>query len=318
MPVDEESDSGLDAADARWLDAVRSAESLAELRAITGADSEHDAYLEARERWRRLREEELGEPPREEGLPGDTVVVDGQAFAVHGITHMGTEAERRFLRNHVTEFLAEGDSVYCEQGVRHLYFDGLTDVREMDDYRWAIHHSRQMDAGSHVDDLIGSEFEEGLSDDVKAAASRFRDVVFSLIDSGRDVYGERFASALGDVASEFLLRHEQLATMDDFESFRQSRRAATDPQRLGVLQRYYKQVFLPQPLEREWLRRHDPELELFTHARNERIAAYALHHGRDSDPVHLIVGAAHQPGVVYYLEAYRDDRWSVDEFEPVP
>jgi hypothetical protein len=31
-----------------------------------------------------------------------------------------------------------------------------------------------------------------------------------------------------------------------------------------------------------------------------------------------LTGAAHQPGVVYYLEAYRDDDWDFHPFETVP
>lgn len=319
MAVDEERESepALSTAESRWLEAVRSAESLAELQTITGSDSEHDAYLEAKETWRELRIKELGEP-QDEGLPGDTVVIDGQAFVVHGITHVGTEEERTFLRDHVTEFLSRGEAVYCEQGIRPMYFDDLSDVCEIDDYRWAMHHCQKLDIDSRVDGLVGKVFEEeSLTTDITAVASQFRDAAFSLIESGTEVYGERFAAALGDVVSNFLRRHEQVATMENFESFKHSRRAAKDPERLVHLQHYYKTVFLPQPLEREWLRRHDRELELFTHARNERIAEYALYHGSESEPVHLIVGAAHQPGVVYYLDAYGSE-WTGEQFEPVP
>lgn len=314
-----ESESTLSAAETCWLEAVRSAESLAELRAITGSDSEHDAYLQAKETWQKLRKKELGDPPRAEGLPGDAVVIDGQPFVVHGITHVGTEEERTFLREHVTEFLTRGESVYCEQGIRQMYFGDLSDVCEMDDYRWAMHRCKKMDIDSRIDGLIRTVFEdERLTIDIAAVASQFRDAAFSLIESGTEVYGERFAAALGDVVSNFLLRHEQVATMENFESFKHSRRAAKDPDRLVLLQHYYKTAFLPQPLEREWLRRHDRELELFTHARNERMAEYALYHGSDSRPVHLVVGAAHQPGVIYYLDAYRDGEWTVEQFELVP
>ena len=139
----------------------------------------------------------------------------------------------------------------------------------------------------------------------------------SLIDSGSEVYGDRFALALGNLASDFLMSHGELATGADFASFQTSRIAATDPDKLVNLQRYYRGAFLPQPLEREWLRRHDPELGRFTHARNERIAAYVLAHASGTEPVHIVTGATHQPGIRYYLCAYRDGDWAFDPFEPV-
>jgi len=317
---DERPPASLTTEEKRWLDRVRAARSLAELQEITGADSEHDAYLAVKPKWKRLRRKELGgvESAGTDRLPGDAVVVDGQEFVVHGITHADTDAERTFLREHVTGFLASGGEVYCEQGIRPMYFDDLDGVFEIDDYRWAMHHCRNMAIDSHIDGIIQETFEEGAIADVTSAASEFRDAVFSLIRSGSGVYGDTFTSALGDVASSFLMRHEHLATAEDFASFEKSRSAATDPTRLAELQQYYRQVFLPQPIEREWLRRHDPELELFTHARSERIAAYALSHASGTGPVHVVTGAAHQPGVAYYLEAYRDGEWDYGEFELVP
>jgi len=321
--VDDSTDrraSSLDEDEVAWLDQVRDATSLAALQEIMDAESEHDAYLEAKPVWKRLRSRELGDPEPTESLPGDRISIDGQEFFVHGITHANTAAERQFLREHAAEFLADGASVYCEQGVRSMYFEEFEGVCEMDDYRWAMYHCQQRENSSHVDGLIAETFEEGsgVTDNVVSVASQFRDVTFSLIESGADVYGGTFASALGDVASDFLMSHEQLATGEDFESFERSQHAAENPRQLIDLQQYYKRVFLPQPLEREWLRRHDPELELFTHARNERIAAYVLYHAKDDDPVHLVVGAAHQPGVAYYLDAYRTGEWGYGEFETVP
>jgi hypothetical protein len=107
-----------------------------------------------------------------------------------------------------------------------------------------------------------------------------------------------------------------MATGDDYEAFQKNRAASRNPDRLVDLQRYYETTFLPQPIEREWLRRHDRELEILTHARNERMAEYLVYHA-DEDPVHAIVGAAHQPGVRYYLEAIRDGRHTLSDFEPV-
>jgi hypothetical protein len=119
------------------------------------------------------------------------------------------------------------------------------------------------------------------------------------------------------VASAFLMSHEDASTGRDFASFSMSRAAARDPSKLPALQDYYRRAFLPQPLEREWLRRHDPALELLTHARNERMADYGVYHNEGSEDVHLVVGAAHQPGVTYYLEQYRDGKRRVEDFEPV-
>jgi hypothetical protein len=108
-----------------------------------------------------------------------------------------------------------------------------------------------------------------------------------------------------------------MATGEDFASFVLARRAAENPERLGALQRYYETAFLPQPVEREWLRRHDPELEAVSHARNERMADYVVFHADGEETVHLIVGAAHQPGVVYYLERHRDGLRDVEGFDLV-
>lgn len=300
------------------LAAIRSTETLAGLQTLTGTDSEHDAYLQGKAEWTYLRERELGEPVAS-GLPGDTVAVDGQPFHVHGITHADTDAERLFLRRHLQPMLRDGEEIYCEQGIRRMYLADKDPVCETDDYRWAMHYCRKQDLDSVIGGKLVRAFDaEHDGPDLQSIASRLREVTFSLIDSGRGVYGDRFAAALGDIASGFLMSHSELATGEDFASFKRSRLAAADPDKLVNLQRYYNCAFLPQPLEREWLRRHDPKLEIFTHARNERIAAYVLAHASGADPVHVITGAAHQPGISYYLRAYRDGDWTFDTFEPVP
>lgn len=331
--------AGLTSTEREWLDAARATETLAALRNCVDAETDHEAYLEAKRKWAVLREKELAEnsivereregnanstaeSEREETvqIPGSCVVVDGRPVTVHGITHADTDEECEFLRSGVRSLLDDGASVYCEQGIRPMYFQDMDAVCEVDDYRWAMHHCRERDIDSHISGQIEREFAEddSISADITTVASQFRDETFSLIKSGSSVYGDRFASALGDVASNFLTSHEELATGEDFASFRKSRRAARNPAELETLQRYYETVFLPQPLEREWLRRHDPEIELFTHARNERIAAAVLYHAPKETPVHIITGAAHQPGVVYYLKAYRDGGWTFEPFEDIP
>lgn len=299
------------------MEAIRSSDSLTALAPVVGADSAHAAYLEAKADWRTLRAKELGAPDRTSNLPGDTVEIDDQPFTVHGITHRDTEPERSLLQERVSEWLEAGEAVYCEQGLRSMYLEDFPGVFEMDDYRWAMYHCREEDIDSHIDDVIEETFEEGLTADVSEMTTRFREATFSAIDAGAHVYGDRVADAFGDLASVFLTEHEDAATMRDFASFQLSQQAARNPEQLGALQYYYKRAMLPQPLEREWLRRHDRELELFTHARNERMASYARFHAPDARPVHLIVGAAHQPGVTYYLEATRDD-WTPAEFESIP
>lgn len=302
------------------LAAIRSAASLSDLQVLTGAGSEHEAYFSAKQEWYELREKDLAAATPPDGLPGDTVNVSGIPFDVHGITHADTRAEGEFLREHVAEFLADGAAVYCEQGIRQMYFSEFPDVCTMDDYRWAMERCRELDVASHVDELADSgaaeddEF-DGLAENLDSVLSQFRDAAFSLIESGGDVYGEEFAAALGDVASDFLSSHEDVAMGEDFEAFRTSRAAATNPERLADLQNYYRKAFLPPPLEREWLGRHDPELELVTHARSERMADYARYHVQDARRVHLIVGAAHQPGVTYYLERHRDGERTLEGFE---
>jgi hypothetical protein len=221
----------------------------------------------------------------------------------------------------------------------------------MDDYRWALRECRRRGIESHVD---GDPF-DSLAADIGDLASQFQDAAFSLVDASGDRFGRRFERALGSVASAFLRSHIDHATGSDLASFRLRERAAADPSALWRLQLYDECAFLPQPLEREWLRRHDPELELVTHARNARMADYVVHR-TDSTPleqgstttshspttpdsstpvhsggepgggasasgdcgvVHLVVGAAQQPGVRYYLERYRDGDRTVDSFDAV-
>lgn len=329
---------------------IRTAESLPELADVMDADSVHDAYFDAKQVWFDLRgreadtdgggataarvdgatdadtqvDEDADADAHADGvtdadagsLPGDCVVVDGRPFRVHGITHANTDAEGEFLRDHVARFLDAGAAVLVEQGVRSMYFASFDDVYEMDDYNWAMERCGDVDADAAGDDALVAQF-GGFVDDLDALAADVRDAVFALIDSGRPLYGEAFESALGDVASTFLTSHEDASTGRDFESFSKSRAAAADPTKLGALQEYYRRTFLPQPLEREWLREHDPALELLTHARNERMADYAVYHAGTAPAVHLVVGAAHQPGVTYYLEQHRDGRRRAEAFEPV-
>jgi len=353
-------------ADRERLAAFRSATSLADLVTLTGAESEHRAYFDAKAEWFDLRGRELAGERREvvpdgvtdggtdaagatgdspdtavepgdgaatgsdpadapatgsdpadapADIPGTPVEIDGVEFWVHGITHAGTDAEREFLRERVRALGDRGAWTYCEQGIREMYFEDFPAVCAMDDQRWAMDRCRNLDVESHLAGL-GPEF-EGVVEGVGDAASQFREAVFSLVDAGSDVYGEEFERALGDLATTFLTSHADVATGSDFESYRLSRAAAEDPRRLVDLQTYYEKRFLPQPIEREWLARHDREVELFTHARNERMADYAVYHHDTAPEVHLIVGAAHAPGVRYYLECHRDGDRNTAGFEVV-
>lgn len=306
-------DAVLTPAERERLAALRSAESLADLVGLTGEDTAADAYVSAKRAWATLREKELAARPADQAFPGERVVVDGRTFWVHGITHAGTPQERAYLREHVGRLLDGGAAVFCEQGIRSMHFADLDSVREMDDYHWAMQRYEALSAAAHPDRFPDREV-SGLLDDVESLASEFRSAVFSLIDSGSDLYGETFERSLGDIASTFLLREEQLATGEDFESFRKTRRASRNPDELAALQRYYAKAFLPQPVEREWLRCHDPELEVITHARNERMADYAVAHADAAGEIHLLVGAAHQPGVVYYLRQHRDGERRLEDF----
>jgi hypothetical protein len=301
----------LSAAEVERLAELRAADSLADLVALTDPEDEHGAYFAAKREWYDLRGRELAGTETSEGIPGNAVTVDGSTFHVHGITHADTDAERSYLQGRVRDLVDAGAVVYCEQGVRSMYFRAFPAVCEMDDYRWAMAECERLDVDSHVADL---EF-DGVAEEVDSLTDRFREAAFSLVDSGSDLYGEQFRTALGDVASSLLTSHEAMATGKDFEAFVRRQAAATDPDRLADLQGYYERRFLPQPVEREWLRRHDPELELVTHARNERMADYAVYHA-DAPEVHLLVGAAHQPGVTYYLERYRDGDRELGAFEP--
>ena len=307
--------SQLTPSERKWLSRVRDADTLSDLARVVDADSAHEAYLTAKPEWKRLRDIELDDAQVGDGLPGDCVTLDKRRVCVHGITHTDTDAERSFLRDHVDEILDGGGAVYCEQGIRRMYFADMDPVCETDDYEWAMERCRNRDDATGLAEELECGFEEDSGVNLQALTGRLREMAFSLIDGGSEVYGERFTTALGDVATDFLVTHEDIGTGRNFTAFRKTRLAATDPTRLADLQRYYMQVFLPHPLENEWVRRHDPELNLFTHARNERITAYVLAH-TDTGPVHIITGAAHQPGICYYLTQFRDGAWS-PEFEPL-
>ncbi len=291
---------GLTPAERERLEVLRGAQGLADLVRLTDADTEHDAYVAAKEEWADLwqRAGYRGDDP-DGALPGDRVTVDGVDFHVHGITHAGTDAERSYLRERVGRLLESEASVYAEQGIRPLYFDGM-EVCEMDDYRWAL---------DRCGDDVENRFDDPLprpADRFEAVTERLRKRAYRLIAEYSDVYGERVERALGGVVSALLTDHAGWATGDEYEAFVLRERAAADPTRLPALQAYYRRAFLPQPVEREWVRRHDPDLEWVTHARNARMADYAVHHHDADDPVHLVVGAAHGPGVTYYLRRHRD------------
>lgn len=294
---------------------IERAGSLAELAEILGTPSERDAYFSAKAHWRRASTDLIRPERTAAGLPGDQIDIDGCTITVHGLTHADSDPEHVVVRQHATDALDAGAELYCEQGIRRMYLADVSDACEMDDYRWAMAACEAVDADVHRDHLPTSELERVVAD-LTEVAPQLREATFSLIESGRDIYGERFAKALGDVASSFLTSHEDLAMGRDFEAFRRSRVAARDPTRLAALQDYYWHAFLPQPVEREWLRRHDPELVILTHARNERMADYVVHEA-DSPTVHVLVGAAHQPGVIYYLRQYRDGEKTPGDFEYV-
>lgn len=296
------------------LDTIRSLADLGALAEWYGVTSHHEAYFRAKRDWEMAVAKHQRETPAPTGLPGSTIVISGTNFHVHGITHAGTPAERSFLRDHVAQFLAHDAAVYCEQGIRPLYFDSFEDVCEMDDYRWAMQECTSLDVESHLDGVPETGFDAVL-EDVASVAAQFREATFSLIESGGSIYGDQFERTLGDVAAAFTTDHADLAIGESYTAFSLSRAASRNPTELGALQRYYDRTFLPQPLEREWLRAHDPELEIVTHARNERMADYAVYHAGNAAEVHLIVGAAHQPGVRYYLERHQNGRELPEPFE---
>lgn len=306
-------DTSLTAAQAERLHALERARSLDDLVELTGADSPERAYLEAKADWRALKDTSL--PLAEEtGFPGDSVEIDGHTFHVHGITHTDTAAERAFVRQHVSDATGADAFVYCEQGIRSMYFADMTRVCEMDDYRWALQRCRDLDRDSHLE-MTGEV--DSLLDDLSSVTNEFRTALFSLIESSSDFVGEQATQSLGDLAASLLTHHSDLGVGRDYTSFVLSRRASKDPSLLGALQRYYRTAFLPQPIEREWLKGHDPELEIITHARNERMADYVVNHNEQATQVLVIVGAAHQPGVTYYLRQYQSGERTEDSFELV-
>ena len=81
----------------KLIESIRSAEDLAALVELFGAESVHEAYFGATEHWEsyQLQRQEQDENGHTEGLPGTCVTVDGTDFHVHGVTHAGTDAEQQ-------------------------------------------------------------------------------------------------------------------------------------------------------------------------------------------------------------------------------
>jgi hypothetical protein len=287
-------------------------ESLTDLVELTGAPTDHEAYFRAKREWAKVCQPER-QATQSEVIPGNVVEIDGVAFHVHGVTHAGTDAEEDFLVRHVSDLLADGASVFCEQGIRRMYFEDMA-VEEMDDYQWATARLSELDDSMDVDAPAVPQFGD-LGEGIDALRSRIQQRIFSLVESTGDLWGDDVQATLGALASECLTSHEDAATGTDFDAYRKSQAAARDPDRLVDLQNHYWRAFLPPPVEREWLRRHDPRLEIVTHARNERMADYAVYHNTGAENVHMVVGAAHQPGIVYYLERHRDGGRSVEDFD---
>lgn len=290
---------------------IQHVQSLADLVDVMGAPSEQAAYFRAKRDWAMSQARDT-RIRGTSGIPGDVVEINGVHFHVHGITHTGTDVERDFLVDHVADYIDSGATVFCEQGLRPLFFEEM-DVEEMDDYQWATERTTTPDRESPSPG--GLEQFATLGAEVDALQSSVRRHVFSLVESaGRHLRGFSL-NGVGRLLSNYLTDHEDAATATDYEAFRKSRAAARQPRRLATLQDHYWNTLLPPPVEREWLRRHDQHLEIVTHARNARMADYAVYHNTGPGDVYLLVGAAHQPGIVYYLERHRDGRRSLDAFD---
>lgn len=293
----------------------REAEDLEDLEEITGEESKEEAYFEAKSEWYELMEEYLGEHSNTDDrrLPGDIVEFDvehdrypkDKKFHIHGISHTGRNEEKNFLQSVTEEFVEEGNQVYCEQGFLQMYFKELTEVEEIDDYSWMMSEASEMSEG---------EAFEGLSESEKILDG-IQNFLFSLIAEGGDFYGQEIEDTIGEGVTPFLTTKEEKAVGEGFESFVRTDDASKNPKRVIELQNYYKKVLLPVNLERKWLKKHNPELDLLTHARSERIADYVIHDviNVECNEVRIIVGAAHQCGVAHYLNQYRKNEKSIEE-----
>ena len=285
------------------MKAFKAARSIQDLREITEAEGSRDAYLTAKETWRELHrtvDESTGREIKE-GIPGREIDLGRTTYKIHGITHAGTREERDFLRRHVKKYIEDGEKVYTEQGIRGMYFDDFDEVKEIDDYSWASEKIERQRAGE-----LGFDAE---SEHVDSLKSRVMKKVFSAVSSGEKIYGGKIKHVLGNLASRFLMEPENLGTGENFLSFTLHKEASKNPGKLSVLQSHYEGTFLPQPVEREWLRNQSQELEIYTHSRNERIADYIINEAGDvwnkDQVIHVITGAAHQPGVLYYIDQYK-------------
>ncbi|MFB6283130.1 MAG: hypothetical protein ABEK59_04245 [Halobacteria archaeon] len=286
---------------------LKAARSIKDLQEITGIHGPQRAYVKAKKEWHRLHgngRESYGKEIEDGGIPGKKIEVGKTTYKIHGITHSGTEEERKFLKEHVAEMIDKDHDVYTEQGIRRMYFQDLDDVQEMDDYSWASKElRRRRNAEPENSDSSGSKLR------IENLRSGLMRTAFKVITTGEKIYGRRIKRTMGGIASDFLTRPSNMGTGEDFISFTLNRKASRNPEKLEKLQNHYERTFLPQPVEREWLRNQSEVLELYTHSRNERITDYVLDvvgdPWKNDATVHVIAGAAHQPGILYYLNDYR-------------
>ena len=213
-----------------------------------------------------------------DGFPATTVMVNGVQYHIHGISHdeQINDTVRKYIRGELERYLSLEHVVLMEQGVSSLIFRGYIDndprleitfvdlpVVEMDDQSWA----------KKVDHKGVRRFRE------KAKMWRPPTTDYDVEDIGCEV-----------------CNHIQADSVDTYN------RSMGDQTCLADLQNYVFSTHLPEQLHRQYLELFYPEEALMVSGRSRRMAEFASQYETRSREIDMVVGAAHQPGIAYYLQ----------------
>jgi hypothetical protein len=225
----------------------------------------------AREEWWALTRKPQGPVGRftaREVRVGDTVAW------IHGIVHGGrivarvSPAVRKELRERIAELRRRGCAVIVEQGLKDLLFRGLG-VEEMDDFTYTLRK---------------------WPNQMWAAILKF---------SGRALVSPILIPPTLRLAE----RMEDKSGGREWGVAAAIRRALTDIRWLEDLDNAAGAARLPEPLEREFLVKHNPSEAAILSFRSERMAdcLFEASSRTGSRAIHAVVGAGHAPAMEYYL-----------------
>jgi len=268
--------------------------------------SKKQAYKFAKQEWWDLNRKETY--ASNNGLPGESVKIGDITYHVHGVNHgfLGVKDNvKDYLRTETKKFLDAGCPVYVEEGFKGVLFEDMA-VEEMTDIRIAI---------------------KNYPDYIKYAAKRTAVLPLKMVSTG-------LVFLVSSIFPNSKKRGIQLSNV--------LYKTLSDTNSIANLQNATKSYFLPEPLECDWNKDYNKESLLTINKRSEIMAYLALKHesfaqekyeraklggdvSEDKEPdtiiekivynkiknaknaigakeIHVIVGAGHQPGILYYLK----------------